>query len=360
MKRFLLLVGARPNFMKVAPLHRALTSRGADLTLVHSGQHFSPDMSDIFFSDLQIPEPHFYLGVGPGDRVTQTRKIVTILADHFRENSYDRIVVFGDITSTAAGVMAGVQAGIPIAHVEAGLRSFHWPMAEELNRMIADHHSDLLFVTEPSGVENLRSEHIPEERIHLTGNVMIDTLRRAEPLAEKSSILTTLGLLPKTFGVLTLHRPENVDLRHTLEPLLHALGQAAERLPLVVPLHPRTKERLSTFGLSIPRSIRVIDPLGYIDMLALVKNSKAVLTDSGGLQEETYALGIPCITLRGETERPITVDFGTNEIVGCDRAKIFDAVERVCMNHWKKPILHPLWDGHASERIADILMRYEQ
>lgn len=357
MKRFLLLVGARPNFMKVAPLHRALTERGADLTLVHSGQHFSPGMSDVFFSDLHIPEPQFHLGVGSGDRVTQTRKITTQLIDYVRTNPHDRMVVFGDITSTAAGVMAAVQAGIPVAHVEAGLRSFHWPMAEELNRMIADHHSDLLFATEPAGVENLRRERILEERIHLTGNVMIDTLRRAEPLAEQSKILTELGLAPKTFGVLTLHRPENVDDRHTLEPLLDALGLAAERLPLVLPLHPRTKARLAEFGLVLPPGIRISDPLGYIDMLALVKGAKAVLTDSGGLQEETYALGIPCLTLRGETERPITVDFGTNEIVGRDRAKILNAVERIIMGRWKQSILHPLWDGHASERIADILMR---
>ncbi|MEO5928003.1 MAG: UDP-N-acetylglucosamine 2-epimerase (non-hydrolyzing) [Patescibacteria group bacterium] len=357
MKRLLLLVGARPNFMKVAPLYRALAERGAELTLVHSGQHFSPGMSDVFFSDLQIPDPHVHLGIGQGDRVTQTRKITTSLIDYLREHPQDHVVVFGDITSTAAGVLAAVQTGTPVAHVEAGLRSFHWPMPEELNRMIADHYSDLLFASEPSGVENLRRERIPEERIHFTGNVMIDTLRRAEPLAERSTILSTLGLAPQSYAVLTLHRPENVDDRHIFEPLLQTLGYVAKRIPLVLPLHPRTQERMGTFGLTLPEGIRVTEPLGYMDMLSLTKQSKMVLTDSGGLQEESYVLGIPCLTLRGETERPITVEYGTNEVVGRDRVKILDAVERVLLGRWKQGTLHPLWDGHASERIADILLR---
>ncbi len=357
MKKFLLVVGTRPNFIKVAPLYRALKARGAEITLVHTGQHFSPGMSDVFFTELEIPEPHVHLGIGAGDRVTQTRKIIIALSEYLRQNPHDRVVVFGDVMSTAAAAIAAVQSDVPVAHVEAGLRSFHWPMPEELNRMIADHHADMLFVTEPSGVENLRNEAIPEERIHFTGNIMIDSLRHAEQVAWRSPILTTLGLPPQSYGVLTLHRPENVDQRHTFEPLWAALGQAASRIPLVLPLHPRTKERLVQYGLPTPPGIRVIDPIGYIDMLALTKNAKFVMTDSGGLQEESYALGIPCITLRGQTERPITVDFGTNEVVGRDRAKILDAVERILLGRWKQGVLHPLWDGHASERIADILMR---
>jgi UDP-N-acetylglucosamine 2-epimerase (non-hydrolysing) len=357
MKKLLLVVGARPNFIKVAPLYRALKERGADITLVHTGQHFSTAMSDVFFTDLGIPEPHVHLGIGSGDRVSQTRKIISALSEYLRMNHHDRVVVFGDVTSAAAATMAAVQMRVPVAHVEAGLRSFHWPMPEELNRMIADHHSDMLFVTEPSGVENLRNETIPEERIHFVGNVMIDSLRHAEQMVWKSTILNQLGLQPQSYGVLTLHRPENVDRRHNFEPLWEAVGHAADRIPLILPLHPRTKERLEKFGLSIPKGIRVIDPVGYLDMLALTKNAKVILTDSGGLQEEGYALGIPCITLRGQTERPITVDYGTNEIVGRDRVKILDAVERVLLGRWKQGMIHPLWDGRASERIADILMR---
>lgn len=357
MKKLLLVVGARPNFIKVAPLYRALTARGASVTLLHTGQHFSPDMSDIFFKDLDIPEPHVHLGVGAGDRITHLREITPRIIQYLRQNPHDRIVVFGDVASTAAAAVAGVLANVPVAHVEAGLRSFHWPMPEELNRMLADHHADMLFVTEPAGMENLRNEAIPEERIHFTGNIMIDSLRRAEQLAWRSQILSQLNLTPGTYGVLTVHRPENVDQRHVFEPLWHAIGYAAERLPLVLPLHPRTKERLSAFGLAVPKGVRIVDPLGYMDMLQLVKNSKAVLTDSGGLQEEAYALGLPCITLRGQTERPITVDFGTNEVVGRDRAKILDAVERVMLGRWKQGALHPLWDGRAAERIADILLR---
>ncbi len=358
MKKLLLVAGARPNFMKLAPLYRALKARGADITLVHTGQHFSPGMSDVFFKELEIPDPDLHLGIGQGDRVTQTRKIILALTEYLRHNRHDRVVVFGDVTSAAAASLAAVQTETPLAHVEAGLRSFHWPMPEELNRMIADHHSDLLFVTEPSGVENLRNESIPEDRIHFVGNIMIDSLRRAEQVAWRSSILTTLGLTPGTYGVLTLHRPENVDIRHVFEPLWDALGHAAKRLPLVLPMHPRTMERLKAYGIAVPPGIRVIEPIGYLDMLQLTKNAKAVLTDSGGLQEEAYALGLPCITLRGQTERPITVDFGTNEIVGRDRVKILDAVERVLLGRWKHGALHPLWDGRASERIADILMRH--
>ena len=357
MKKFLLVVGARPNFVKMAPLYRALKARGAEMTLVHTGQHFAPGMSDVFFKELEIPDPDVHLGIGQGNRVVQTRKIISQLSEYLRLNLHDRVIVFGDITSAAAGALAAVQADVPVAHVEAGLRSFHWPMPEELNRMIADHHADMLFVTEPSGVENLRNEAIPDSYIHLTGNMMIDSLRRAEQIAERSQILSALALAPQSYGVLTLHRPENVDKRHIFEPLWEAVGHAAGRIPFVLPLHPRTKERLEQFGLPTPPGIKIVEPLGYIDMLALTKNAKLIMTDSGGLQEESYALGIPCITLRGQTERPITVDFGTSEVVGRDRAKILDAVERILLGRWKTGSLHPLWDGRASERIADILMK---
>lgn len=357
MKKFLLVVGARPNFMKVAPLYRALIARGAEVTLVHTGQHFLPGMSDVFFTELGIPEPHVHLGIGQGDRITSTRKIISALTEYLKQNPHDRVVVFGDVTSAAAATIAAVQVGIPVAHVEAGLRSFHWPMPEELNRMIADHHSDMLFVTEPSGIENLRNEAIADERMHLVGNIMIDTLRRAEPHAERSEILSKLGLAPQSYGALTLHRPENVDRLEAFEPLWDAVSKASERMPLVLPLHPRTQTKLEYYGLAIPPGVRIIEPLGYLDMLALTKNAKFVMTDSGGLQEESYVLGVPCLTLRGQTERPITVEMGTSEIVGRDRAKILDAIDRILADNWKKGTIHDLWDGKASERIADILMK---
>lgn len=355
MKHVFLLVGARPNFIKVAPLHKALVARGVSTTLVHTGQHYDAKMSDVFFRELNIPEPDVNLGIGAGDRAEQTKKIIETLAPLLALHRPDAIVVFGDVTSAAAGAMAGVLAGVRVAHVEAGLRSFHWPMPEELNRMIADHHSDLLFVTEPAGLANLKNERVPDERVHLVGNVMIDSLRAVESRVSQSNVLVRHGLAPQSYGVLTLHRPENVDEAVTLKPLWEAICAASARLPLVFPIHPRTRAKFEEFGLTIPPSIRTIEPVGYLDMVALIKNARAVLTDSGGLQEETSALGVPCLTLRGQTERPITVEIGTGEIVGRDRAKIFDALDRVLTGRWKQGSLHPLWDGHAAERIADIL-----
>lgn len=356
MKHVALIVGARPNFMKAAPLRAALVERGARVTLIHTGQHYDPLMSDVFFHDLRLPAPDVHLGVGAGDRITQTKAIVDVLVPLLKEQTPDALVVVGDVTSTAAAAMAGVLAGVPVAHVEAGLRSFYWPMPEELNRMIADHHSRWLFVTEPSGVANLRAERIPDERVHLVGNVMIDTLRRLEPQAEKSGVLARLDLAPGTYGVLTLHRPENVDDPALFRALADALAKVAERLPLVYPVHHRVRDRLAGTALAAAPGVRIIEPLGYVEMLALVRAAKAVVTDSGGLQEETTALGVPCLTLRGQTERPITVDEGTSEIVGHDPVAILDAVERVLAGTWKKGRLPELWDGHAAERIADILL----
>ncbi|OGL73262.1 UDP-N-acetylglucosamine 2-epimerase [Candidatus Uhrbacteria bacterium RIFCSPHIGHO2_12_FULL_60_25] len=355
MKHIVLLVGARPNFIKVAPLHRALAARGVSTILVHTGQHYDAAMSDVFFKELGIPAPDVHLGVGAGDRMTQTKKIMDALVPVLRERMPDALLVFGDVTSTAAGAMAGTVAGIRVGHVEAGLRSFNWRMPEELNRMIADHHSDWLFVTEPAGMTNLKNESITHDRVHLVGNVMIDSLRAMEPAVAGSRILTDLGLMPGSYGTLTLHRPENVDDVDTLRPLWDAISAASVRLPLVFPMHHRARAKFDAFGLSIPPTIRAIEPVGYIDMLALLKGSKVVLTDSGGLQEETAAFNVPCITLREQTERPVTVELGTSEVVGRDRSKILDAVSSVMDGRWKKGGLHPLWDGHAAERIADIL-----
>jgi UDP-N-acetylglucosamine 2-epimerase (non-hydrolysing) len=357
MKRFMLLVGARPNFMKVAPLHRALLERGADLTLVHTGQHQDINMSDIFFTELAIPAPDVHLGIGFGDRLTQTKKIVDGLTPLLRERQPDALVVVGDVTSTAAGAMAGTMAGVPVVHVEAGLRSFNWRMPEELNRMIADHHATYLFVSDPSGIGHLKSEAIPEERIHFVGNIMIDTLRNAETKGHASDVLSRFGISSGSYGVLTLHRPENVDDVAVLKPLWETLNRVAATLPIIFPVHPRTQKRLAEFGIPTDGAIRLVDPVGYFDMLALTKNAKLVLTDSGGVQEETTVLGIPCITLREETERPVTVTVGTSEVVGRDREAILAAVDRVLRGEWKKGGIPELWDGSTAARIADILMR---
>ncbi|TAL19984.1 UDP-N-acetylglucosamine 2-epimerase (non-hydrolyzing) [Patescibacteria group bacterium] len=356
MKHIALLAGARPNFMKIAPLRAALVNRGARATLIHTGQHYDPLMSDVFFRDLGLPEPDINLGVGAGDRVEQMGSIVSALVPALKERSPEALVVVGDITSTVAGAMFGMLAGIPVAHVEAGLRSFHWPMPEELNRMFTDHHSRWLFVTEPAGVRNLQEERVPAERIHFVGNVMIDTLRRFERQAASSDILVRLGLQPKSYAVLTLHRPESVDRPETFLALAATLAEASTRLPLIYPVHHRVRGRLTGTPLATASGVRIIEPLGYVDMLALVRDATAVLTDSGGLQEETTALGVPCITLRGQTERPITVEVGTSEVVGHDRLAILDAVDRVLAGKWKKGSVPWLWDGRAAERIADILI----
>jgi UDP-N-acetylglucosamine 2-epimerase (non-hydrolysing) len=357
MKNVVLLAGARPNFMKIAPLNRALVQHGINTFLIHTGQHYDQKMSDVFFKELGIPEPDVNLGIGPGDRITQTKKIIDALVTLLKERKPDAILVVGDVTSTAAGALSGHIAGIPVIHVEAGLRSFNWRMPEELNRMIADHYAQHLFVHDPSGLENLKLEAIPCERVHFVGNVMIDTLRQIEPRAESSQILSSLGLQRGSYGLLTLHRPENVDDPTLFKELWNVMEDVSASVPLVFPVHPRTRAKLADIGMNENGRIRLIDPIGYIDMIALIKNAKLVLTDSGGLQEETTVLGIPCLTLREQTERPVTVDVGTSEILGHNREKIMDAVQRVVRGEWKKANIPNLWDGKAAERIADIIER---
>lgn len=357
MKNILILAGARPNFIKIAPLITAFVQRGMHVFLVHTGQHYDIQMSEVFFQELGIPKPEVNLGVGPGDRRSQTKKIVDALVPILRERTPDALVVVGDVTSTAAGTLAGIVAGTPVVHVEAGLRSFNWRMPEELNRMIADQYADYLFVSDPSGLEHLSQEAISSDRVFDVGNVMIDTLRRMEPQADVSDALARFKLNPKTYGLLTLHRPENVDDPEVLRSLWELMQEAADRLPLVFPVHPRTRTKLEPLTLNGSGKIRLIDPVGYIDMLALIKNAQMVLTDSGGLQEEATVLGIPCLTLREQTERPITVTLGTSEILGRDREAVLRAVDRVLQGEWKKGVIPPLWDGHTAERIADVLSR---
>jgi len=354
MRNIFLIAGARPNFMKIAPLHRALTSRGVACTLVHTGQHYDQNMSDVFFKQLNIPAPDINLGIGAGDRIEQSHRVMKQLVPLLEEKRPDAVLVVGDVTSTAAAAMAGCMAGIPVIHVEAGLRSGNLKMPEEHNRMIADHLSQFCFVTEPVGMKNLRFEGISESRAFFVGNVMIDTLRNVETLLSPT-LLDTYGVKPSEYAVLTMHRPETVDDEALLRLMCETLGEIGRKTKIIFPMHHRMRMKLDEFNIPFPEHIMILEPVGYIEMLTLVKHAKYVLTDSGGLQEETTIFGVPCVTMRDQTERPITCEVGTSEIVGRDPAKIHDAVNRILSGKWKTGRIPDLWDGRAAERIADIL-----
>ena len=355
----ILVVGARPNFMKIAPIHAELSKRGVEQILLHTGQHYDDNMSKVFFDDLGMPQPDIYLGIGSGSHATQTAKVMVEFEEVCKEHNPSMVVVVGDVNSTVACSMVCAKEGIPCAHVEAGLRSFDRGMPEEINRLITDAIADLLLTPSPDGDENLRNEGVEERRIKRVGNVMIDSLMNNLERAKESKIHAELGLGKGNYGVLTLHRPSNVDDKDAFAGILTALEEIGKRIPLVLPLHPRTKNRAEQFGLlqrihSIPNII-ITGPAGYLDFIALMAESKIVLTDSGGLQEETTALGIPCLTLRENTERPITVTEGTNTIVGNDTRVIIDAANDVLDNGGKAGRIPELWDGNTAVRIADII-----
>ena len=340
----ILVVGARPNFMKIAPLHAELERRSVSQILLHTGQHYDENMSKVFFDDLGMPQPDIYLGIGSGSHAEQTAKVV---------------VVVGDVNSTVACCLVCAKLWIPSAHVEAGLRSFDRRMPEEINRLLTDAIADLLLTPSPDGDENLRNEGVAEERIHRVGNIMIDSLFNNLEKSKQSTILTDLGLEKGEYATLTLHRPSNVDEKEPFVRILEALEIIGAGLPIVFPVHPRTAKQAEKFGLterleSIP-NIVLIGPAGYLDFVALLADAKFVLTDSGGLQEETTALGIPCITLRENTERPITVTEGTNVVVGSDTQAIVDAATDVFETGGKAGRIPDLWDGKTAERIADII-----
>lgn len=353
-----LVAGARPNFMKLAPVVRAIAEAAAlRFRIVHTGQHYDEAMTDVFFAELGIPAPDVHLEVGSGSHGAQTARILERYEAHLTANRPDATVVFGDVNSTVACALAAVKLGIPVAHVEAGLRSFDRTMPEEINRLLTDAVCGLLLVTEPSGVANLRAEGIGDERIRLVGNVMIDTLRAWLPAARARETARGLGLHRGGYGFVTLHRPSNVDEPATLATLLELLHSLAEDLPLVFAVHPRTRaaaQRAGRAHLLAPQQRRLIclGPQPYLDTLSLVADAAIVLTDSGGLQEETTVLGVPCLTLRENTERPVTLELGTSRLVGNDPRRIRAAFRDVLEGRAAAGGPIPLWDGCAGERVA--------
>ncbi len=345
--------------MKIAPVMKAVAQAGfANQKLVHTGQHYDFKMSDVFFTDLRMPVPDVHLGVGSGSHAEQTAKVLVGFEKVCLDEKPDLVVVAGDVNSTMACAIDCAKLRIPCAHVEAGLRSFDMEMPEEVNRIITDRLCDILLTPSPDADENLRREGTSDSRIFRVGNVMIDTLREHLPVARAVRSPENIGVEPGTYAVLTLHRPSNVDVPAVLENILGAIDEIQRRLPVVFPIHPRTRKRLEDFGFGARaagmRGLRLCDPLGYLEFLGLTSQARLVLTDSGGLQEETTALGIPCLTLRENTERPITTQEGTNTLVGVDPSRIVLEAGRALSGRGKAGRIPALWDGKASERIAEV------
>jgi UDP-N-acetylglucosamine 2-epimerase (non-hydrolysing) len=351
--RIICVAGARPNYMKVKPVMDALEARGAEVILVHTGQHYDPAMNDVFFEDLGIRQPDHFLGAGSGSHAAQTSRVMTAFEPLVAELHPDVVVVVGDVNSTMACALVTAKSGALLAHVEAGLRSRDWTMPEEVNRVVTDRVSDYLFAPSEDGVSNLRAEGYREDQIHLVGNVMVDTLLANLQRALAGDVVTRLGLEPHKYGLVTLHRPANVDDPAVLGALLSALDEVAQTYPLVLPAHPRAAQRLHDANMSA--RVQVIPSAGYLDFVALEALAGVVLTDSGGVQEETTALGVPCLTLRDNTERPITLTEGTNQLVGRDPERIVKAALSV-LDDPPPPRAPALWDGRAGQRIAEVLV----
>jgi UDP-N-acetylglucosamine 2-epimerase (non-hydrolysing) len=380
--KLLSVVGARPNFVKIAPILRALdearpaVERGGqplESVLVHTEQHYDDEMSAAFFTDLKIPRPDHTLGVGSGTHAVQTAEIMRRFEPVLFAEQPDAVVVVGDVNSTAACALTAAKLCIPVAHVEAGLRSFDRTMPEEINRIVTDSLSDFLFTTEASANDNLRHEGHPAGHIFFVGNVMVDSLVWCRGLASRSTIVERLRLPCRDtnggYALVTLHRPSNVDDRETLQGILGALLSLARELPVILPMHPRTRARVTDFGLGScfseldpdtgPQAdgrVTLLNPVGYVDFFRMMSDARLVLTDSGGIQEETTCLGIPCLTLRANTERPVTLTAGTSTLVGNDPARILECARRALANGMPAPHQPPLWDGHAAERIAKVLV----
>ncbi len=356
----LTVVGARPNFMKAAPLHRALETDGTFTSrIVHTGQHYDAKMSDVFFRQLEMPQPHIYLGVGSGSHAEQTARIMTAFEEVVLRDRPDLVVVVGDVNSTLACTLVAAKCHVPVAHVEAGLRSFDRTMPEEINRLVTDALSDLLFVTEQSAVDNLAAEGVPADKVHFVGNIMIDALVQFRAKAAQASPMAGMGVAPKSFVLATLHRPANVDDPEKLTELVQILRSTAALQPVIFPIHPRTRARLTSFGLLTELTddpgIRLVEPLGYLEFLNLMDNASLVLTDSGGIQEETTYLNVPCLTLRENTERPVTVEMGTNRLLPVQADAVLAQVHAILEQRRVSGRIPPLWDGHTAERIVSIL-----
>lgn len=357
-KKIMLVVGARPNFMKMKPVYEALKKYSdLDIRIIHTGQHYDYEMSQVFFENLSLPKPDIFLNVRSGTHGAQTAKAIEGLEKVFVREHPALVVVFGDVNSTLAASISAAKLMIPIAHVEAGLRSFDRTMPEEINRVVTDVLSSLLFVTEESGVKNLKKEGIPDSRIYLVGNTMIDTLFLLKKFTN-SDKLREFDVKESEYTVVTLHRPSNVDNPSRLKKIISILDRLGEEHPVLFPIHPRTKKRMKEFNIRSNGNLKIIPPLNYIDFLSLQRYSGLVITDSGGIQEETTVLGVPCITVRSNTERPITEEIGTNVVLkGRALEDIIVLGDKVFSGRWKKGRIPELWDGKAGERIARIVIR---
>lgn len=356
------IVGARPNFMKVAPLHRAFAQHPAiGSKIVHTGQHYDARMSDVFFNQLELPTPDYYLGVGSGTQTQQTAEIMLRFERVMEQERPDWVLVVGDVTSTLACALVAVRLGVRVAHVEAGLRSGDRRMPEEINRILTDNLSERLYVTEQAGLDNLRREGVADEKVRFVGNVMIDSLVHYRQKAARLDTVGSLGLVPGHYALMTMHRPANVDQEAGLRSLVQIAQDTAGRLPVLFPVHPRTAANLTRFGLldqlRANPAIRLLEPQGYLEFLHLMEHATVVITDSGGIQEETTYLRVPCLTFRDLTERPVTVTLGTNRLLAdLNPDTVRQAVAQLLAGQTKAGQIPPGWDGHAAERIvADLL-----
>ncbi len=360
MIKIISVVGARPNFMKIAPIHRELQKFKSEINhlICHTGQHYDENMSKVFFNDLELPKPDYYLGIGSGTHAEQTAKIMIKFEKVLIKENPDLIIVVGDVNSTIACTLVAKKMGIKIAHVEAGLRSFDMEMPEEINRILTDRISDYLFVTEQSGLDNLKNEGVDDKKVYFVGNTMIDSLVYYKEKISQSNILNELKLKKQKYVLVTLHRPSNVDTGSSLEKLIKFLNRLAEESKVVFPIHPRTKLNLEKYELikSLNPTVILTDPIGYINFQALVKNTALVITDSGGIQEETTYLGVQCITLRTTTERPITVEIGTNQLIGLELEKAEKTCLYVLSGNKKEGKIPKKWDGKTAERIVKVLL----
>ncbi len=360
--KIICVVGTRPNFIKIAPLIKEMEKHSEiNNLLAHTGQHYDKEMSRLFFDDLEIPKPDINLGVGSASDSTQTANIMIGLEKVFLKEKPDLVVVVGDVNSTLAAALTAAKCKIKVAHVESGLRSFDRTMPEELNRILTDRISDFLFTTEESANRNLANEGIDKNKVFFVGNVMIDSLLSHREKAKKSKILSKLNIKRSEYAVLTLHRPSNVDNKKSLEQVIDILDKIQQKIKVVFPIHPRTLKNINKFKLDEQlknqKNLIITEPLGYLDFLALMSNSRFVLTDSGGIQEETTVLGVPCITMRKSTERPVTVEQGTNVLVSTDKSKIIESAHKLINGYNPKGRIPKLWDGKAAQRIVNILLK---